>query len=363
MLLLLILALWRDLRLSPWLMSLLLLIEVCAVNGLIAVNGGASNPFSALLLIPVVLAFMLLPFGYGVSVLLVSLVAQAAQLGLPAVGHHHQSVEMLSHSRNMVVSFMITSVLVAVVVCYFRYQIARREHAITQLRERQLRDEQLLAIGMSAAQLTHDVATPTQSIRLLLEEALEQTPAPVWLTELEQQFARIEQQLRNWREVADDVREQRWHLYPLPPLWRSLQQLMTVARPESPIKWHWQLDQTSGQLMADRTLLPALTSIIINACEAAADTLVAQVSVFSRIENKHWQLQIINSANALSLEQQDQLGGRLVASHKGHGVGAALSNATIEKFSGSVSWQLTDGTMLTTVTLPLRGSNAEPNHH
>lgn len=352
MLLLAILALRRQLRPSPWVMLLLIVIEVTAINTLIAVNGAASNPFNAILLVPLVLGFMLLPYAHAAVALALSIGAQLSQLWLLPEHNHHDG-QMLNHYYAMVGSFVLTALLMATVILYFRVLLARREQAIHALREKQLRDEQLLAIGTAAAQLSHDVATPVQSIRLLLEEVLEQQPQSDLILSLERQFQRVEQHLKNWREVADDVREKRLHPYQIEALWQSLQQLMAVARPESDITWKSTIAHSTQIILADRTLLPALTSVIINACEAAAYQQQRQVDIIASVQDKTWCLRICNEGEILSKEQVALLGSRLIPSQQGHGIGAVLSNATLEKFAGEVNWHQQANLMITTISLPL----------
>lgn len=350
MLLLVVMLLWR--RPSPQQMLLLLLAEVLLVNTFMAVNGAASNPFNAVLLLPIVLAFMLLPWLAAALLLSVSIAAQISQLWL-LPRHGEPAAMMLNHYYGMVVGFVLTSVLVAAVVWYLREQLAAREEAIHQLRERQLRNEQLLAIGTAAAQLTHDVATPVQSMRLLIDEVMEQQSAGEALTELERQLQRIEQQLRNWRDIADEVREARLRPYELKMLWHSLQQLLLLARPETAIHWHWQAGSGQWHILADGTLLPALSNIIINACEAAQAQANGEVQVSANLIDSGWALKIINSANDLSPSMLAQLGFQLLPSDDGHGVGAVLTNATIEKFKGQVNWYREGDKMVTLVQLPL----------
>jgi two-component system, sensor histidine kinase RegB len=356
MLLLIVLALRRQVHPAPWLMLALLLFEILVINGMIALNGAASNPFNAILLVPLVLGFMLLPYSHAMVVLFVSITAQLTQLGLLSEHSHHLG-QMLGHYYAMVGSFVLTAALMAALVAYFRVLLSRSEQAINTLREKQLRDEQLLAIGTAAAQLSHDVATPVQSIRLLLEEVLEQQPQSESLQCLEQQFQRIEQHLINWREVADDVREKRLHAYSIDELWLSLQYLMTVARPESNIDWKLLTERSTAVIHADRTLLPALTSIIINACEAATFAPNKGVSITASKSENRWVLNIINEGESLSKETIAVLGSRVTPSVKGHGIGAVLSNATLEKFSGEVNWQQQGKQIITSVYLPL----IEPN--
>jgi two-component system, sensor histidine kinase RegB len=366
--LLVLMLLKRQFRLAPWQMSVLLLLEITLFNGLIAINGAASNPFNALLLVPLVLAFMLLPVWHAAYLLVLSIAAQVGQLILlpsylmPQTAHHHPNNDMASHSYAMIVSFIITSLLIAAVIRYFQYQLSKREKLIQQLRERQLRDEQLLAIGTAAAQLTHDVSTPAQSIRLLLEEALEQEPQAAWLQALNQQFNRIEQQLHHWRHVADDVRENRLHVYQVTQLWRSLQQLLAIARPEAAIDWHNNHPHSTASIQADRTLLPALTNIILNACEEAAHTATTKITISAQIDAHYWQLNISNSCQTQNLPISAQLGNSIMPSSKGHGLGAILTNATIEKFGGLVEWQQQQQHMLTLIKLSRYDQSATDHH-
>ncbi|EKE79947.1 HAMP domain-containing histidine kinase [Idiomarina xiamenensis] len=373
MLLLLLLAWRRSIRLPHWLASLVLIAEVLALNSLIALHGAASNPFSAILLVPVVLAFMLLPLAHASSILLVSVAAQSIQLALlpEHTLHGPHGAAMLSHFRAMVLSFVLTSGLIAVVIRYFRYQVFKREQAIATMRERQLRDEQLLAMGTAAAQLTHDVATPTQALQLLIEEAREQHPQADWLMPIEQQTQRITNHLQSWRRIADDVRERRQRHYALTELWPALQQALSLARPEANIAWQASIDQSSDAglgVRADATLLPALTSVIINACDALYDGeyettetphQLAQVNVTLQPHAQQLWLRVENPLTSADVQQQtrlQQLGQRMLTSEHGFGMGAVLSNATIERFGGQVNWQqlMNDRPMLlTTVCLPL----------
>lgn len=358
MILLLLLAVrrWRPLAMG-WMLALLLA-EVLLLNTTFALNGAASNPFTVVLLVPVALAYMLLPWWPAMTVLITSICAQLLQLLLLHRGEHQA---MLHHYYGMVFGLVFTSIMIAVVVAYFRQQLQRQEAAISQMRERQLRNEQLLAIGTAAAQLTHDVATPMQSIHLLLEEVQELAPATSNSTtqvieEISREFQRIEQQLAQWRAIANEVREQRSAQLSVAELCRSLQQLMRMMRPEARIEWQMgtQNMQDTARVIADGTLLPALTNLVINAYEAAQRSGENRVQVESQIDAQQWQIRIINATLPLSTTTLQRLGLELVTSASGgHGMGAVLSNATIEKLAGSVHWQQQQNRVTTIIRLPV----------
>ena len=336
MLLLLFLLIFGRRRIPTGITLLLALLEIGLVNLSIALNGAASNPFSSILLVPLVLSLMLLPFKAGFVVLAISILGQALQLIVPATGHH--SAMMQSHAQGMVLSFILTSLLVTTVIFYFRLQLGAKSAAIQQLRERQLRDEQLLAIGTAAAQLTHDAATPVQTMGLILEELADSRDLTL-LAELQ----------RNWRGVADDVREARTSEFSPVNLIRAIRHLIILARPEAQINWPQQMPH-NGCIQGDRTLIPALANIVINACDAAASEAVN----FSIDANSALlRLTVTNPVSHNTAFPKELLGSRFIHSESGFGVGAVLSNATIEKYGGKVSWEKSGNQVTTVIELPL----------
>lgn len=352
MLLIIAMALTRHRHFSHVVIFVFLLAEILLLNSIIAVNGAASNPFNAVLLVPVVLAFMWLPHISAFFLWLASVGGQLAQL-IPFSAIEHTHSGMNEHFESMIISFIITSAVIAIVTLYFKHQISQREADIQALRERQLRNEQLLAIGTAAAQLTHEVATPVQSAQLLLEEGIEELPhTPLWLQSLQEQFQRVHQKLSDWRLIAEDIRTRKSHCFQVTSLWSEVKYLMSIARPESDIRWQAENLDNTKKLVADRTLLPALTSIIVNACDAARQTSDPKVTVLSEVSDSQWQIKVVNKSRRLSEQTLKELGQRLMPSTSGHGVGAAVSNATIEKFKGNVVWFRESDNLVTLVTLP-----------
>lgn len=348
MLLLLFLLIFGRHRATTGVTLFWVVLEIVLINAIITLNGAASNPFNSMLLVPLVLGLMFLPFNVGFLVLVLSISAQSLQLAFPAP---HQHGEMMQgHAQGMILSFILTSLLVATVIFYFRLQLSAKTTAIHQLRERQLRDEQLLAIGTAAAQLTHDAASPVQTMRLILEE-MEDSLNTTLLRELEVQFTQLETLLKDWRHIADDVREARTSLFEPVELITSIRHLLLLARPEAQISWPANIDIV-GHVKGDRTLVPALANIVINACDGA-DNRPVTIGVSCQLTTC-----LITVINPISSEKEfpkDVLGSRFIDSQSGFGVGAVLSNATIEKYGGKVSWESSDNSVTTVIALPLVG--------
>lgn len=321
------------------------------MNLLITQFGAATNPFAIILLVPLVIGLTLLPLLPAAIILLLSVVLQLSQLATAPVSHGHA---MAQHAAGMVWGFVMTSVLLAAVVAYFRWQLAQREGSLRQLREKQLRDEQLLAIGTAAAQLTHDTATPVQTLSLLIEEFLD-TGDIRCIEEANEQISQMAQALSQWREIANDVREKKTTQYQSHDLVDALKHTLALARPEAQIIW--KTDAPHISLTADRTLLPALSNIIVNACEAQPDDKTHTVTVHTYAHEGVWFMRVDNPLWKDSSVFVTELGTQFMRSDKGYGIGAALSNATIEKLNGTVSWQQVTGAtgashIQTTVSLP-----------
>lgn len=347
MILLLYMAALRNRRLSLLGMFACLLVEIVLLNLLIAFNGAASNPFSAVLLIPLIMACVWLPHAGAVAIVGLSIAAQWTQWQFT---HMDTSHALLAHAQGMLVSFTITSVLIMTVVFYLRHRLAQQEEKLHALREKQLRNEQLLAIGTAAAQLTHELATPTQAAQWLLEEGVEKTqPTPAWLSELSAQLSHITHKLTQWRQVTDDVRHQRTVAVNARELASEIQHLMQLVRPEVAINWHIEAQLDTLKVNADRTLLPALSNVIVNACDAQKRVNDEPVSVSCSHKNNTVFIEIRNAGHTENLEQ---LGQRLLPSSKGHGAGAIISNATLEKFGGTLRWEHVNHEVITWITLP-----------
>lgn len=331
-----------------------LLLDILLWNAVVWLTGGASNPFSALLLIPLALAFLTLPPVLASCLLVVSIVCQLAQLRAMSdlsAGH----AGMSGHFEAMVVGFVIAAVLLAVTLLYLRRQLRRRETDLQRLREAQLRDEQLLAVGTAAAQLTHEMATPVQSIRLLLEELDEVLAGAAsgggTRVLMSQQLKRIEGLLEDWRVIAEDVRERRLTLLSLEELQASLRKTLSITRPGDYVHWVEQQSLEGLWLRADRTLMPAVLSLLHNALDAGGE-----VWVNSRVESGRWLLDIDNDGHPLSPELQNRLGAEFVPSVSGFGVGARVSHATLERFGGQVLWSADSDRTRARMTLPVEES-------
>src|SRR5690554_5177007 len=222
-------------------------------NSFIWLNGAATNPYAVLILVPMAAAMLLLPFRLAWLIIVVGVLGQLTQLQAPLPTHH----QMDTHYRAMVYGQIFAALLLGITLHILRIRIVRQQQAIRALHQRQHRDEQLVTIGTAAAQFSHEVATPIQTIQFMLEDARQRFPNDDDLQRAEQQIRRIHNLLLDWRQVAEDVRTNRVLELPVTELVHQLRDAMLFARPDIRIDWHHEV-LDSAFITADLTLLPAL---------------------------------------------------------------------------------------------------------
>ncbi len=321
--------------------AVLLLVTLTA-HALIWFHGAAANPYAVVLLVPIAAAMLLLPFRLAWLVVIVTMGGQLMQLIAPVLEHQ----PMTSHYHAMVYGQLFAAGLLGLTLHYLRLRLQRQELALHALHQRQARDEQLVAIGTAAAQFSHELGNPIQAIQLLLEQTQLEQPDNDDLQQLAKQTLRLQQLLNDWREVAEDVRSQRQRYFTPQQMLQQLRDAWQLIRPDITVRWHCKTG--TGELLADRTLLPALLSLLQNAAQASDD---ASIDVHCETAGGQWHISMVNRTAAAQFVEQ--LGSRLVPSAQ-TGAGALLSSATIERFKGSVHWQATENQVITRISLPLQ---------
>lgn len=186
--------------------------DVVLLTAVLYLSGGASNPLTALYLIPIALAAMLssAPWAWAVTALSITAFGllffaedtalvppldpaeplehathgahaeHAAHAGhaaqAPHASHAAHSGHFSSHLRGMWVAFALTAVSVAYFITRVTAALRRRERELNRTRTRALRAERVAALASLAGSTAHELGTPLASIRLAateMERALE----------------------------------------------------------------------------------------------------------------------------------------------------------------------------------------------
>jgi len=154
-----------------------LLADLTAFAVLVFFSGGATNPFVSLMLVPVVIAaislrprwvWLLAAVAGGYYALLL--------FCLPTAGGGDPVAAYGMHLGGMWFNFLISAGLIAFFVTRMHAALRLRDQALSALREKQLRDERIVALGTQAALAAHETRHPLATIQTTAHELAANSP-------------------------------------------------------------------------------------------------------------------------------------------------------------------------------------------
>ena len=346
-------------------LTLQLGIDVVGWSAIMYLTGGANNPFVSYLLVPIIVSAALLNQRNTILIALAALVAYTLLLryhqpfGLLAPMGTHE--KMQSHTLGMWFNFLFSAALVVTFVTKMAKTMREREVREARYREQRLQDEQIHAIATIAASTAHELGTPLNALSLITDElrhvAQSNTELQDLLNELDQRVDEcglILQTLANKAEF-DGLRQQsriaakEWIEAQL-MRWRNKNPGVALTVDTRAL--------TAGiEISVDQTLGAAIENILNNALEAETD----RIEVTLNASTLELFIEIRDYGCGLRDEILTQLGTTTLASTtEGLGIGIMLSNATINRHGGILTYhQPAGGGTLARITLPLQSETTE----
>ena len=318
---------------APSGMMLQLLADIVFMTILLSLSGGASNAFVSMLIIPIVIAAVTLPSQFVLIIALSSLVAYG-YLFVTMGAHHLHHMDMQLHFKGMWANFVLSVIIVVMVVMAMAKQLRIREKSLAKVREKQLKNEQLIALGSAAAQATHQLATPLANINLLFEEIREDYPAHPALDDMGKAIQSCKEQLDLFRIQTEKFKSTAaFSVQSTAEILAELTTLMALQCPEQVL----QIDEEAqGNVSEDPMLIPALLNILSNAAQANDKTNSTEIWIQSKVENQKWILTITDHGPGIDPKKLERLGHTIVKSDSGLGMALVLSHASIERLKGSI---------------------------
>lgn len=368
-------------------------------------TGGASNPFASLLLLPLTLAAITLPVRWlwvitPTAILTYTLLVFFNIPLPPPHGHLEDLDRILSETCSIgghtledapgsgfalhVAGMWINFALSAFIVYFFlaRQAITLREHeqALQAFRERALREERVLAIGLMAAGAAHKLGTPLSTLDVMLGETTPESPPDrADLDLMRQQIKRCKNILADM--VASATPQNRAPLATLDWVngWVDEWHLLRpgVCRPVLVLG---EPSPAFPMIAPDRTLDQAIQGLLDNAADANLSNPMpkqaqCKLEIEIYLENNALWIDILDCGPGIPENMEGLLGMHFVTTKTtqetasppsqpvvgGMGIGFFLTNATIERFGGKVELfrRETCGTR-TRVKLPLSALVATP---
>jgi len=352
-----------------------LLVDVAGLSVLLFLTGGANNPFVSYFLVPITVAATTLAWTWTGLLALLALACyslllfyhQPLELLMPLEqdiqGHVHEPAAATAtsalnlHIIGMWFNFLVSAALITWFVTKMAAEIRRQQDRLSRYREDTLRNEQILAVATQAAGTAHELGTPLGTMTVLLKDLqLDHHQDPALLTDLQtlqQQVEHCRQALQQLTRNADYRNLQRETL----ALDHFMQQMLDqwqLLRPELPCEYQ-QAEGPAPMVEVDLTLRQALFNILNNAAEASP----GGIRIESGWNAQEWYLRVRDFGEGINRELQEQLGTSIISTKEGGlGVGLVLSQATINRFGGSVNLYPLNvdsgGGTLTEIILPLQ---------
>jgi two-component system sensor histidine kinase RegB len=299
---------------------------------LVALTGGAANPFVMLLLLPLALAAVLLPGRYVIVLLLTAVLGYLALLA--GSGHGAGDAAYRMHLQGMWVAFAWAALLLAFFVHTTARVLREREAALRRMQMQRLRDEKLLALGAQAATAAHELGTPLSTARLLCEEvrATELTDEQrELLDDLEGQVRRSGELLRTLADHAHRRQGQRIQIDDLEAWLREQVEHWRALHPEIAPVIEVDIDLKPVTFEVDEGISDALNNLLTNAAEVSPK----DVRLRAGVTEEGLALDVLDRGPGMSGEPEAGTD----ASDSGLGMGVLLATALIERAGGRLVYE------------------------
>lgn len=331
-----------------------LTLDVIVLTILLYFTGGSTNPFSPLYLLPLTLTAATLPARYTWSMLIITVLCYTSLffyfVDLPQMhGSHDHGFRL--HVLGMWLGFLFSAFLIAGFIVHMASTVKEKDKKIADLREKQLRHEQVLALGTLAAGAAHELGTPLSTMAIMLKDMEPGTPLE------EQELTTLQQQVERCRNILGSISASAGTTRAVSgsevSLDKHLTNLLQTWQSSRDVDARIQLDgtQPAPRIVADQTFDQALLNILNNAADASPD----DVEVVAHWDEQALMLEVSDRGSGLSPDVIDKTGNKINSTKQdGLGLGLFLTYSTLERLGGSVHLLNREGGgVLCRVQLPL----------
>jgi two-component system sensor histidine kinase RegB len=335
-----------------------LLVDIIFFSILLYFSGGASNPFISYYLIPISIAAISLPRAYTASIGLIALMGYSILLNyyipVTAIAPSHVGHTMAGnnlHVLGMWANFAISAAIISYFVSQIASELELQQKNIAEHREQQLENEQLLAIGTLAAGTAHELGTPLNTMRLLVDEMQFQQPSNSDINLLSQQIDQCKITLKQLQSTANESSANQYTNQTLHSYFDQLIERWQLMRPELNAKVSYaKCEYPAPDIRFHPTIAQSILNLLNNAADASPSEVEVSIS-WSETEviicikdfGKGFEKTKIKNQKPFSSSKTDGLG-----------LGLFLSQNTVTRFGGSISLdKLPEGGTLTNLCLPL----------
>lgn len=323
-----------------------LLIDVICLSFLFYCSGGANNPFVFYFLVPICISAATLSRSYTWSITLLCIGSYTLLLFFfvplpvlsPEHGHHAENTYFTDlHVLGMWANFFISAILITYFVVRMAQDLRHQDQLLTQRREDQLRDEQLMAVATLAAGTAHEMGTPLSTMKILLNEMRVEYKEPLTLQEdLQTLTAQVEDcadTLHRLAEKAEQTKTGDFSEQSVRSFCHATIERWQIIRPEATFEIEMDDELPEIFFIFHPTIAQSIINLLNNAADANCIDIVIQIHWSKRALT--WRIE--DNGPGVPLELADQLGKAFFSTKgKGLGLGLFLSQATLSRYGGEV---------------------------
>lgn len=334
-----------------------LLADILFFSVLLYFSGGASNPFISYYLIPISIAAITVSRQYSILIAVTALSAYSLLLkyyvpiAAIAPSSHHGASNGSLHVLGMWANFAVSAGIIIYFISRMASALKIQQQALALQRETQLRNEQLLAVGTLAAGTAHELGTPLNTMKLLVDDMVAGAPDNQDLSLLNQQIEQCKTTLKQLLTTAEQSQSNQLEPQSVRSYFTAILERWQLMRPHLKANINF-IDSPDSSAVFEPTIAQSILNLLNNAADASQN-----VDVHLNWNAATANIEIRDYGTGLDLGEVDRLGQAFVTDKAdGLGLGLFLSQATLSRFGGSVSLQNAPNSepgTLTHILLPL----------
>jgi two-component system sensor histidine kinase RegB len=343
----------RRLHVSGRALFVALLLDVAALTAQLYFSGGATNPFTALYLLQIALAAVLLNARGAWLVVAVTCVAFIALIRIhqPLAVQAHDSLLKL-HILGMFVCFALGAVLLVIFVTRVSRNLSERDTHLADLKRQAAEEDHIVRLGLLASGAAHELGTPLAAVSVILGD-WRRMPEIAGDPEMLQELQEMQAAIRRCKAILSGI------LLSAGEIARD----WSDGRPSGTLQYH----AGSGALGEDVAIVsdPVLKQVVTNMLDNAFEVSPGWIRLNAERRGDMLRIEVLDLGPGFSPAMLENFGKpyHSTKARPGAGLGLFLVVNVVRKLGGTVSAQnRPDGGATVTVELPLAAVKYRENN-